>query len=175
MSAPHSSATLRTRGMAGVAFILLLLFCCSLCSAIIVTTPTPATTQKLIVKPVTTRIPVATITTTPTTSDLATCDETSQCLLQSEAVAAWGEGGFTQTSELPCGFSTATIAAALPKYCYRQKVSIVQTTVPMQTVSIQYTPPPYDMATATATPVPTATHTPLIVQTAATLDPGNIQ
>ncbi|MCK9579303.1 MAG: hypothetical protein M0Q92_02490 [Methanoregula sp.] len=172
------SKMLQIRGFTCIVFLVVLLLCCSAVSAMLVTTPAPTTTtaQRIVfVKPTTLMPVLVTTTVTPVpTLQTTTCDAASQCLYPSEAVATWGEGGYTQTAELPCSYSTATIAAPQPKYCFKQKVSIVQTMVPI-TVTTQITPPPYDTVTAPVTQEPTVKQTLPLMQTVATVKPGDVQ
>ena len=66
--------------------------------------------------------PVITVTTTETTQPAVTCQAPCQCLLHSDAVAMWGEGGFIQCSDIPCVSPTRTAAG---RYCYQKKAEII--------------------------------------------------
>ncbi|WP_292421226.1 C1 family peptidase, partial [Methanoregula sp.] len=160
--------------MAGIAILVLLLFSCPAVSAIIIQTPTP-TPGIIDVRPVSTIVPLQTLTTTPE-PDLRTvpCDAGSQCMFPNEAVATWGDGRYIQTSGLPCAYSTATFAAPHPKYCYQQKTDIVNIITPVTTQVIQiatpFIPATHVIAT-TATTLPVQQATPVVITTT-TIDPG---
>jgi len=167
----------QSRYYTGIVFLAVLLFCISAVSAASFVAA-PGVTQTtspvyMVVKP-TTMMPIV-ITTTPTpapTPRTTTCDAASQCLYPSEAVATWGDGGFTQTAELPCSYNANMAAAPQAKYCYKPKVSLQQTIVPATFVT-QITPPPYDTVTAPATTVPTVKQTPVLMQTS-TIKPADM-
>ncbi len=79
------------------------------------------------------------ITTTPTSSptpQTVTCTAPCECLLTSEAVTKWGESGFTQCAELPCGYSYTIAGAPLEKHCFQQKPVTAATKAPVVTSGI---------------------------------------
>lgn len=101
--------------------------------------------------PVTPTLNLVTVTTIPATAappQTATCSAPCECLFRSEAVAKWGEAGFSQCAELPCAYSGGAIAAPAEKYCYRQKAVTTTTTNLIN--------PGYSFQTVTATSTPSS-------------------
>jgi Stigma-specific protein, Stig1 len=121
-------------------FLILLVFVCTggACAA---TLSAPVTINPNLIA-----IPVTTLTTAqPQTT---TCTAPCECMLASDAVSRWGEGGYTQCSNTPCGQVQAVPAgiAYVPayKYCFQAKpvrvltatVPVTKTIAPRETVSI---------------------------------------
>lgn len=73
-----------------------------------------------------TRVAATTTATTAAETTVA-CTAPCQCLLRTDAVATWGEAGFTQCSKTPCGYA-ATAAARIAKYCYKPVATATTTT-----------------------------------------------
>ena len=156
MMQPFSSVRSRSSVFLCLTLIILLLLCCTIASAMVNVRP-QATTSPVI----------KIITTTPApapTPQTVTCTAPCECLLTSEGVTKWGESGFTQCAELPCGYSYTIAGAPLEKHCYQQKPVTTKTTAPIVTSGIT-------MQTITAATTyyqvqTTATHTtsPIVLQ-----------
>jgi hypothetical protein len=58
-----------------------------------------------------------------------TCQALCECMERSQAVTAWGENGFSQCNENPCGFSYTVAGAPIGKYCFKQKTAAVPETI----------------------------------------------
>jgi hypothetical protein len=62
-------------------------------------------------------------TATPTPVPTVTCQAPCECLARTEAVAKWGETGFTQCLEQACAYTYGTVAAGTTKYCFKPKLT----------------------------------------------------
>lgn len=124
--------------------------------SVIITTPTPSPTptQAVLIIPTTT-------VTTATPQETVTCAAPSQCLAYADAVSQWGDGGFTQSNELPCELSHSVTGATIEKFCFQPKPAAAVTTSPVfqalttpvnQFMSTQPTTSPAPFSTQQATP-----------------------
>src|SRR5271157_5374929 len=137
--------------------------------SVIITTPTPSPTptQAVLIIPTTT-------VTTATPQETVTCAAPSQCLAYADAVSQWGDGGFTQSNELPCELSHSVTGATIGKFCFQPKPAAAVTTSPVfqplttpvnQFMSMQPTTSPASFSSQQTTPVAVfATPTPTPTQ-----------
>lgn len=89
-----------------------------------------------------TAAPTTIATAAPVTT--VTCTAPCQCLLDSEAVALWGTGGYTQCAEHPCQVSQLPSGATVGKYCFKpnQAAAPASTTpLPVGISRVRITPP----------------------------------
>lgn len=85
----------------------------------------------------------AQVITTAATPAVVACPAGCSCMDRAAAVAAWGDGMFTQCSETPCAYDKEATGATVTKYCFRQ------TAAPTTVTYAQVVAPP---VTTTTTP-----------------------